>query len=115
MHNTLASGAQSDAHTTGYYEVAGSISTVSGNICADWSWNSFYGHPLPSADSRKGVVNSWRKNVHKYCLTAKRTKSARKKSGYVKLLDITITGYLGRKTLTQSESADYNWCLFYIF
>ena len=30
----------------------------------DWSWNVFYGHSLPSADSRRAVVSFWRKNVH---------------------------------------------------
>ena len=30
----------------------------------DWSWNIFYGHFLPSADSRRAVVSFWRKNVH---------------------------------------------------
>ena len=30
----------------------------------DWSWNIFYGHSLPSANSRKAVVSFWRKNVH---------------------------------------------------
>ena len=30
----------------------------------DWSWNIFYGHSLPSADSRRAIVNFWRKNVH---------------------------------------------------
>ena len=30
----------------------------------DWSWNIFYGHSLPSADSRMAVVSFWRKNVH---------------------------------------------------
>ena len=29
-----------------------------------WSWNIFYGHSLPSADSRRAVVSFWRKNVH---------------------------------------------------
>ena len=31
----------------------------------DWSWNIFYGHSLPSADSRRAVISVWRKNVHK--------------------------------------------------
>ena len=31
----------------------------------DWSWNIFYGHSLPSADSRRAVVSFWRKNLHK--------------------------------------------------
>ena len=30
----------------------------------DWSWNIFYGHSLPSADSRRTVVSFWRKNVY---------------------------------------------------
>ena len=30
----------------------------------DWSWNIFYIHSLPSADSRRAVVSYWRKNVH---------------------------------------------------
>ena len=30
----------------------------------DWSWNIFYGHYLPSADSRRAGVSFWRKNVH---------------------------------------------------
>ena len=30
----------------------------------DWSWNIFYGHSLPSADTRRAVVSFWRKNVH---------------------------------------------------
>ena len=30
----------------------------------DWPWNIFYGHSLPSADSRRAVVSFWRKNVH---------------------------------------------------
>ena len=35
-----------------------------------WPWNVFYGHYLPFADSRSAVVSFWRKNVHKYLLTA---------------------------------------------
>ena len=30
----------------------------------DWSWNIFYGHSLPSADSRRAVISFWRKNAH---------------------------------------------------
>ena len=30
----------------------------------DWSWNIFYGHSLPSDDSRRAVVSFCRKNVH---------------------------------------------------
>ena len=29
-----------------------------------WSWNIFYGHSLPSADSRRAVISFWQKNVH---------------------------------------------------
>ena len=29
-----------------------------------WSWNIFYGHSLPSVDSKRAVVGFWRKNVH---------------------------------------------------
>ena len=31
----------------------------------EWSWNNFYGHSLPSADSRRAVVSKiWWKNGH---------------------------------------------------
>ena len=49
----------------------------------DWSWNIFFGHSLPSADSRRAVVSFWRKNVHKYTLTAQRTKLAQEKCSWV--------------------------------
>ena len=33
-------------------------------FCRDWSWNIFYGHSLPSADSTRAAIRFWRKNVH---------------------------------------------------
>ena len=30
----------------------------------DWSWNHFYDHFLPMADSSRSVVSYWRKDVH---------------------------------------------------
>ena len=30
----------------------------------DKSWNHFYGHNFPGADSNGAVVNYWRKDVH---------------------------------------------------
>ena len=38
-------------------------------FCGDWSRNNFYGHSLPSADSRRAVVSYWRKNVHEVPLS----------------------------------------------
>ena len=50
---------------TGDQEVAGSTSPRSATFFrGDWSWNIFYGHSFPSADSRRAVVSFWRKNVH---------------------------------------------------
>ena len=57
--------AQLDARPTGDQEVVGSTPTKVGNIL---SWRlimkCFYGHSLPSADSRRAVVSFWQKNVH---------------------------------------------------
>ena len=39
--------------------------------------------PPPSTDSRKIVVTFWRKTVHKYWVTAQRTKPAQSKFGQV--------------------------------
>ena len=36
----------------------------------DWLWNIFYGHSLPSADSRRAVVNFWQKECAQYWSTA---------------------------------------------
>ena len=53
----------------GDLEVAGSTPAEVGNILSwrliMWSWNIFYGHSLPSADSRRAVVSFWRNNVHR--------------------------------------------------
>ena len=50
---------------TGDQEVAGSTpAEVATFFRGDWLWNIFYGHSLPSADSRRAVVSFWRKNVH---------------------------------------------------
>ena len=59
--------AQLDVRPTGDQKVAGSTPPSPGwqhsfmEIC---SWNIFYGHFLPSADSRRAVVSFWRKNLH---------------------------------------------------
>ena len=41
----------------------------------------FYGHSLPSADLRRAVVSFWWNHVHKYLLTAQRTKPVQEKCG----------------------------------
>ena len=60
----------------------------------DWSWNHFYDHSLPTADSSRAVVSYWRKDVHlvPYWLTAYR-KPAQEQCAVVRLtdhLDMTI-------------------------
>ena len=53
--------------SSGDQEDADSITAGAGNIL---SWrlimNFFYGNSLPSADSRRAIVNTWRKNM--YCI-----------------------------------------------
>ena len=50
---------------TGDKEVAGSTQPRSATYFRrDRSLNIFYGHSLPSADSRRAVFSFWRKNVH---------------------------------------------------
>ena len=57
----LPSMAQLDGCPTGDQEVAGSTPTWSATFFhGDWYRNIFYGHSLPSADSRRTVVSFWR-------------------------------------------------------
>ena len=42
------------------------------------SWNIFYGHSRPSAESKNAIVSFWLRNVHKYWLPAWRTKPVQK-------------------------------------
>ena len=57
--------AQLDARPIGDQESAGLTPAGSATFFrGDWSWNIFYGHSLPSADSRRAVDSFWRKNVH---------------------------------------------------
>ena len=60
-----ASVAQLDARPTGDQEVVGSTHAgLATFFHGDWSWNIFYGHSLPLADSRRAGVSFWQKNVH---------------------------------------------------
>ena len=74
----------------------------------DWSWNIFYGHSLPSADSRRASVSFWQKNVHKYWLTAFRTKPVQVVwLDKLTALDMTLIGWLSCKTSAQSIYKTY--------
>ena len=55
--------AQLDGHLTGEQEFMGMILAGSREI------DHFYGHSLPSTDSRRAVVSFWQKNVQKSWLT----------------------------------------------
>ena len=60
--------AQFDARQTSDQEVSGLIPNGSTTFFhGDWSWNIFFGHSLPSADSRRTVVSFWHENVHNSC------------------------------------------------
>ena len=53
--------AQLDACATGDQEDVGSTPAVSATFL---SWNIFFSHSLPSADSSRAVASFWQKNVH---------------------------------------------------
>ena len=55
----------SDVHSTGDQEALDLTPVrLATFFCGDWSWNIFYGHSLPSADSQRAAVTLWRKNMH---------------------------------------------------
>ena len=51
-------------HPTGDQKVAGSNPPGRQQSLVDIDINMFYGHSLPSSDSRRTVVSFWQKNVH---------------------------------------------------
>ena len=62
-----------DARPTGDWEIAGlTPAGLATFFHGEWSWNIFYGHSLPSAESRRAVVSFWQRNAHntQYWLTA---------------------------------------------
>ena len=66
-------------------------------VLRDWSWNIFYSHSLPSADPRRTLVSFWQHNVHKYSFPGKVW------TGKLTALDMTLMGWLGRKSATQTN------------
>ena len=66
----------------------------------DWSWNIFYGHSLPSADSRRAVVIFWQILVNRLEDEAFPVNVL---LGKLTTLDLTPLGWLGRKTSTQTN------------
>ena len=56
--------AQLDARQTGDQEAASLTPLGQHHSFVEMIMNIFYGHSLPSADSRRAVVNLWRKNVY---------------------------------------------------
>ena len=64
MSTMQALVAQLDARTSDQ-EVACSTPAMSATFFhGDRSSDIFYGHSLPSTDSRRAIVSYWRKNVH---------------------------------------------------
>ena len=65
MASLPASMAHLAARPTYDQEITGSTTAGSAKFFrGDWSWNMFYGHFLPFADSRRTVDSFWRKHVH---------------------------------------------------
>ena len=65
------SASVTDARLTGDQEIAGSITRwVRQHSFVEIDQEIFSTVILPYADSRKSFVSFWRKNVHKYWLTA---------------------------------------------
>ena len=60
----LWDGALSTAHSSFFILLSSVLFSKDIIYLGDWSWNIFYGHSHPSADSRRAVVCFWRKNVH---------------------------------------------------
>ena len=56
--------AQSGASLTANQGVAGSSPGPATYFRGDLSWNNFYGHSPPSADSRRVDASFWRQCVH---------------------------------------------------
>ena len=92
--------------------LVGSLPGPATFFCGDQSWNIFYFYSLLCTDSKRAFVNFWQKNVHKYWLTAYRTKPVQEKVWLGKLttLDMTPMDWLGRKTSTQTNKL---WNNFY--
>ena len=68
-----------------------------------WSWNIFYGHSLPSADSRRAVVSFWRQNVHNTGYPLRELSLVKVWLGKLTAFSMTPLGWLGRKTHTQKK------------
>ena len=75
----------------------------------DWSWNIFYGHSLPSSDSRKAVVSFWWKSVHKILVNRLEDYACPVNMwlGKLTVLNMTPLGWLGRKTSAQTQQRDF--------
>ena len=70
------------------------------------SWNIFYGHSLPFTDSRRAVVNFWRKNADNTGKPLRGLSLPSKKLGKLTMLNMTPLGWLGLKI---SPLSNYCW------